>query len=97
MYVHVHTYLYIFACTCTCIYVEFPANLGRLKGQQKRLSTDEEDLEGIVLEHVPPAVDLHHLTVLPVQHGHLLIPGEDLRDVGVTQRLITNKIAPHVG
>ena len=88
-------------CICTFVgqhtYLQFPANLGRHKGQQKSLSTDEKDLKSVVLEHVPPPVDLHHLAVLPGQHGHLLVPGEHLGDVGVTQGLVANKVAPHVG
>ena len=53
-------------------------HLGGIEGQQHGLSVDEEDLQSVVLEHVPPLVDLHDLHVLPVVHGGLLVPREDL-------------------
>ncbi len=36
-----------------------------LEGQQHSLPVDEEDLQSVVLEHVPPTMDLDDLRVVP--------------------------------
>ena len=47
----------------------------RYEGKEQCPSVHQEYLESIVLEHVPPSVDLDDLGVLPGEHGGLLVRG----------------------
>ena len=68
----------------------------RCEGKEQCPSIHQEYLESIVLEHVPPSVDLNDLGVFPREHGGLLIRGQHLGDVGITKRLITDKVTTQV-
>ena len=65
----------------------------RGESKEQCSSIDQEYLEGIVLEHVSPFVYLNDLCVLPGEHGCLLVRRQHLSDVGITQGLVSNKVA----
>ena len=64
-----------------------------IKCQEHSSSIDQEDLKGIVLQHISPSVYFNYLCVFPREESGLFISGQHLCNVGITQWLITNKVA----